>query len=323
MGSFSSVVVDWDKNGLPCHIGVSVDPTQCTCAPGTVKRLIQGKVAVRSCMPVEYPAKPLVPQDFAVCVPVAFGNINPYRLIEWAEMQKILGVSLVGIYHFSIGKAGRNVSRHFANEGFFDYRKTDHILPGRPHNIFQTTALNDCYYRHMYDVKWIIINDIDEFIKPLKHSDLKELVSFIERTITTPNSNSSTNYVIRNSYFFSEHSPDVNISSHLTFLRYRKRSPVSEMWHRVKPIIHTMACTHMYQHACLGATKKYIKRNLIESIDPEIALSQHYRSCPLSPLECLTSINASKLDDSILVFQDVLQRNVRKKVLEIVGQLPA
>src|SRR6218665_874101 len=40
MGSFSSVVVDWDKNGLPCHIGVSVDPTQCTCAPGTVKRLI-------------------------------------------------------------------------------------------------------------------------------------------------------------------------------------------------------------------------------------------------------------------------------------------
>src|SRR6218665_341906 len=30
----------WDKNSWPCHIGVSVDPTQCTCAPGTVKRLI-------------------------------------------------------------------------------------------------------------------------------------------------------------------------------------------------------------------------------------------------------------------------------------------
>src|SRR6218665_2560245 len=102
-----------------CPVHVGINPLSLS---------IQGKVAVRSCMPVEYPAKPLVLQDFAVCVPVAFGNINPYRLIEWAEMQKILGVGLVGIYDLFIGEAGRNVSGHFANEGFFDYRKTDMIF---------------------------------------------------------------------------------------------------------------------------------------------------------------------------------------------------
>src|SRR6218665_4212438 len=37
------MVIGWDKNSYPCHIGVSVDPTQCTCASGTVKRLIYRK----------------------------------------------------------------------------------------------------------------------------------------------------------------------------------------------------------------------------------------------------------------------------------------
>jgi len=52
-------------------------------------------------MPVEVPIRPGVQKPLAVCVHVAYKHIDPVKLVEWFEFQRMLGVSLVGVYTMS------------------------------------------------------------------------------------------------------------------------------------------------------------------------------------------------------------------------------
>ena len=52
-------------------------------------------------IPIEVQVRPSRKEPLAVCVHVAYGHIDPVRLIEWLEFQRILGVSLVGVYLMS------------------------------------------------------------------------------------------------------------------------------------------------------------------------------------------------------------------------------
>ena len=52
-------------------------------------------------MPIEEPARPGVKKPLAVCVHVAYKHIDPVKLVEWFEFQRMLGVSLVGVYLMS------------------------------------------------------------------------------------------------------------------------------------------------------------------------------------------------------------------------------
>ena len=49
-------------------------------------------------MPVEVASRPQVKRPLAVCVQAAYGHIDPVRLVEWLEFQRILGVSFVGLH---------------------------------------------------------------------------------------------------------------------------------------------------------------------------------------------------------------------------------
>lgn len=52
-------------------------------------------------MPVEVPTRPKTKKPLTVCVHVAYKHIEPVRLIEWLEFQRMLGVSLIGVYLMS------------------------------------------------------------------------------------------------------------------------------------------------------------------------------------------------------------------------------
>jgi len=85
-----------------------------------------GKLAVTACMPVEVPEKIPHRQDFIVCVQVAYGTLNPYSLVEWLEVQRILGVGHVSIYNLSMnGVYSDRVLENYISEG--EFKK--YILP--------------------------------------------------------------------------------------------------------------------------------------------------------------------------------------------------
>jgi len=52
-------------------------------------------------MPVEVPPRPSHKEPLAACVQAAFGHLDPVRLIEWMEFQRLLGVSFVGVHLMS------------------------------------------------------------------------------------------------------------------------------------------------------------------------------------------------------------------------------
>lgn len=278
--------------------------------------------ATNSCLPIQFPFKPREQKEFAVCVPVSYGNLNPYHLIEWLEVQRILGISLIYVYDLYLSDEASRVLKYYAqNEEFVEFRKIERIysFEFNAHILEIAISLNDCLYRHMYEARRIIVSDFDEFIKPHMDESIHEMVGDLERTLTL---NKSLHYLIRNSYFFLQLKPDPKVSKYFKILSYRKKAPVSPPFHRVKPIVLTMACTHMCSHQCLGLTPSYSNRELYETIPPDIATNQHYRNCPLSWSECRQAIKNAMQDDSMLAFKDLLTSRVQKKVNSIMGATP-
>ena len=87
---------------------------------------------IKSCIPVELPEKPADKRDFAICVPTSYGHLNGYRLIEWMELQKLLGVSMVGMYNYDLDNSTLAIIQHYVAEGFVDLHETAHIPDGPP-----------------------------------------------------------------------------------------------------------------------------------------------------------------------------------------------
>ena len=66
-------------------------------------------------VPVVYPEREQK-QEFGVCVATAYGKLNPRRLVEWIEFNKILGVSEFNVYNSSVNSAALKVFEYYRNE---------------------------------------------------------------------------------------------------------------------------------------------------------------------------------------------------------------
>ena len=79
-------------------------------------------------MPVERPIKPVKPPlDLGVCVQAAYDRLDALRLVEWFELQRLLGVSTVFVYDYNLDGSSLDVLRHYVGDGLVELRKTDKI----------------------------------------------------------------------------------------------------------------------------------------------------------------------------------------------------
>jgi len=186
---------------------------------------------VESCVPVERPVRPASSADqrsLAVCVPVAFGSLDARFLIEWIEMQRLLGVQLIVIYNLNVNGSGLDVLRRYDDEGFVELWTTSYLPDGPMHNILHSTpVVNDCIYRHMHEFRRIAVLDLDELIIP-ESSSIKRLddlvdsldLKYVDRPLPT-------SYVFRNSYFFldipSDENDNASSGANLTFIQHRRK----------------------------------------------------------------------------------------------------
>ena len=46
-------------------------------------------------------------------MPVAFWSIDPYRLVEWIEANRLLGVTEINVYHVNMTQETLRILRHF------------------------------------------------------------------------------------------------------------------------------------------------------------------------------------------------------------------
>ncbi|XP_075119881.1 beta-1,4-galactosyltransferase galt-1-like [Leptodactylus fuscus] len=187
------------------------------------------------------------PANFTVCISAFYGQYNNVlQVIQTIEMYKLLGASKVTIYNNSCHDNVDKVLRHYIQEGVVDVipwpidkflrtsRKWKYVqgLDSDIGYYGQIASLNDCVYRNMYKTKFLLLNDIDEIILPVKHWDWTSLMESLQKRY--PNTSvfrfenhafpSSVNATGSNLW---DHIPGINI------LQYPYREPSDSM--SIKP----------------------------------------------------------------------------------------
>lgn len=84
-------------------------------------------------------------------------------------MHRLLGVSQFTFYNHTVGTDVDCVLRRYVDMGLIEVLPWQHLdvtsqKEIRTEGIF--AALNDCLYRHMFDSRYLLMIDLDEFIIP-------------------------------------------------------------------------------------------------------------------------------------------------------------
>ncbi|XP_077334778.1 beta-1,4-galactosyltransferase galt-1-like [Lithobates pipiens] len=138
---------------------------------------------------------PPISSNFTVCISTLFGNYNNVlQMIQSIEMYKILGASKVTIYKTNCSQDVDKVLRHYIDKGILEvvpWPIDRHLRTSKKWRYYkgltaeigyfgQTAALNDCLYRNMYKSKFVLLNDIDEIILPVKDWDWSSLMENLQ-----------------------------------------------------------------------------------------------------------------------------------------------
>lgn len=151
-------------------------------------------------------------RNFTVCLsPLTLQYAAAFDLVEWIELNRILGADKFTVYNHSIASNVLRVLDYYTKRGvveIFQWNLPISVpnvrgdkIPSEIHYFGQVVALNDCLYRNKKFSKFVVNVDLDEFIIP--HSDKiqtwHDLVS-----------NNKTAYLFRNTFFKKEWSCDIN-----------------------------------------------------------------------------------------------------------------
>ncbi|XP_066502673.1 uncharacterized protein [Hoplias malabaricus] len=121
---------------------------------------------------------------------VAQDEQNTYLTME---MYKLLGVEHVVIYNTSCGSDLEKLLQQYVKEGFLEVVQWPinqflnpssgwnyQVHKGDLHYYGQLVNLNECVYRHMYQSRYVLLNDIDEIIMPYTHNNLTLMMKSFE-----------------------------------------------------------------------------------------------------------------------------------------------
>ncbi|KAL8174350.1 UNVERIFIED_CONTAM: hypothetical protein K2H54_043430 [Gekko kuhli] len=137
--------------------------------------------------------------EFTVCISSMFGEYNNVlQFVQSMEMYKILGAGRVVIYKNSCSPLMEKVLDFYVAEGTVEiipwpidlYLSVSsyfhHSMDPKDIGYYgQIAALNDCVYRNMYRSRYVLLNDLDEIILPIKYPDWKSMMQKLKRQYPT------------------------------------------------------------------------------------------------------------------------------------------
>ena len=110
-------------------------------------------------------------RNFSVCVPPLHKNFSQaYSLVEWIELNRILGVEEFTFYNYSTAHNVDQILSFYSKLGWVKVLPWDLPL-SQIHYFGQMAAINDCLYRNRNKTKYLAFFDIDEFLIPKQSVD--------------------------------------------------------------------------------------------------------------------------------------------------------
>ena len=247
---------------VPTHVSIVEEP----CSPAD------------NYMKVTRPYRGPYLHEFGICVPVAYGYIDPYRIVEWVELQKILGVTEINIYPGDLDKRSISVLQHYEQEGivrlFYAPTVPYHDNTEDSNGIANPLSMNDCIYRNMYRYKWAVVIDVDEVIMPRQDHNLSAMIARISHANHLDDAFRS--YTFRNTYFWvqCETSPKEPRGAYI--LRNRKREEPNGPMSVPKSIINPRRCLCVHNHHCYHQFNMPRGEKWTLDVPTNMGLSHHY-----------------------------------------------
>ena len=269
---------------------------------------------------IEEPHKAPEVFDLGLCT-VTYFDLDPYRVMEWVEMQRVLGVTGVVLYNTSLNPQTSRLLNHYYAMGYLDVRQAWRSVKEffrEEIRLLNNLVLNDCLYRYMHTFRYIMILDPDEVILPRGFSSLPEMISNLSHDHPV-----IAEYHFMHGFFVTEKSfgakPDFTKPAYSYFLRYRYRAPFrSDRVYHTKSIFVADRCLRAFNHYCDLHFEANNKKAEEIFVDPNIAYLHHYRDkAQDESFKDFRSVPKKPnliLDDSILDFEDQLLQRIEVRL---------
>lgn len=226
--------------------------------------------------------------EFTVCVtPLNYKYSRAYELVEMIELNQILGANHIVFYNYSTDANVDRVLQYYIDKGVVEVVQwhlpmSVDVWPKIPnhrveiHYFGQLAALNDCLYRNRYKSKYLVYQDLDEFIIPYKHSNWHELIN---------STGAKSAYFFRNVFFRKDwinDTKDDNFDGKLlakqfksiTLLTTTREERMFSPRHRSKYIVNPKLIETVGIHNIW----KEVKGRGQYNVSPAVGLLHHYRN---------------------------------------------
>ncbi|XP_059480284.1 glycosyltransferase family 92 protein F13G3.3-like [Neocloeon triangulifer] len=242
-------------------------------------------------------------QEIAACVkPLHYNYSKVWELIEWIEMNKILGIEHFYLYIHDIAPNTSCVLNEYSNQGTATLLDWNNLplksqVDVRTENMF--AALNDCLYRAMYKHKYLAFFDLDEYLVPKQKENLTGLLSRLEQRVTD-----SVSFIFRNAFFYLQWPDDGNYHGLdlVTQKKTMRRNHFQERMERSKFICKPELTVEVGNHWLWEMTHKTLKQSFLKT---EVALLHHYRKCEAEGDGCVSY--KSEVDKYMWLYRDQLE----------------
>lgn len=259
--------------------------------------------------------------DVGICVkPIHFDYDKTLELIEFLEMNKILGVTKFTLYNHTMSPEVSCVLRHYIAEGGVT------VLPWKLNMISQKeirteglfAALNDCLYRNMNDFRYLMLIDFDEFIVPHMNDTLPEMLQFLEQQKIvaggrriSPKKTSS--YSFQNAFFYLQF-PDDEESRNWPALRILRKTRRKEKFNPQKQRSKYICVPRNVKEAGNHFIWEY-SEGVNVNVPTSIGFLHHYRVCEFGGDDCVHT--DSRVDRTVYRYRDLLVKNVEKVIQKL------
>ncbi len=292
----------------------------------TVPLILENFVAENPSVEIEQPHRVLKVFDVGICT-AAYYYLDPYRVVEWIEMQKILGVTGIILYNSGLNAEASHVWDRYYSEGYIDVRYASRSYEAIFHEetrLLNQLVLNDCLYRYMHTFKYMMVIDTDELILPRTVPTLPKMLSLVSREYPDV-----VDFHFMHGRFVMQicfgSKPDYDKPVFSWFLRYRYRTKfrANKSFH-LKSIFIPEYCLQSFNHYCARRFNTKVQANVTTFVDPNVAYVHHYRDV-FGP-EIRTGLFAGNgsiikanlvRDDAILAFEHKLRSNLKIRLAEL------
>lgn len=267
-----------------------------------------------------------VPDRIAMCVkPLHFNYDQALYLMEFLELNSILGVTHATFYNHTIGRRASCVLGKYMDgtrdailrrtQPDFVQPMTITILPWllkmesqkeiRTEGLF--AALNDCLYRSMYTYSHVLFIDLDEYVVPHKNRTLTELVRWLSKRPSTGA------FSFQNAFFYLQFPDDALVAETadplqralLTQRKTQRRRKLHPQKQRSKYIAKPESVIEAGNHFVW----EFMPGKGHLNVGADVAILHHYRVCEFGGEDCIKA--ASMQDRTTHKYSNELVARVR------------